>query len=314
MVKYIYAFPGQGAQAPGMIKDICEKFAEGKSLLDKYSSVSGIDIPSLLWNSSVEDLARSDNSQTAITAASLAAVEILKAKGIEPSIVAGFSLGEWSALYVSGILSFEETVYAVTKRGEIMQKVCEEIAQNSNGKAPGMAAILGLEPQKILEILSGRNDVFAVNMNSVRQTVAAGTADGLAWAEEQMKAAGAKRVVQLKVAGPFHSPLMQKAADEFAKVLDKITFNNPKIHIFSNVTGKELTTGTEAKENAIKHITSPVLWTSEESAIKALCDAEGGEWQVLETGPGKVLSGLWKDTGFIEQIPATPWEESSILA
>lgn len=314
MVKYIYAFPGQGAQAPGMIKDVCEKFGEGKALLDKYSKVAGIDIPSLLWNSTAEDLARSDNSQTAITAASLAAVEILKAKGISPSVVAGFSLGEWSALCVSGILSFEETVYAVTKRGAIMQKVCEEIAASSNGKAPGMAAILGLAPETILDILKGRDDVFAVNMNSVRQTVAAGTADGLAWAEEQMKAAGARRVVQLKVAGPFHSPLMQKAADEFAKVLDEITFNNPTLHVFSNVTGKEMTTGAEAKENAIKHITSPVLWTSEEAAIKALCDADGSEWQLLETGPGKVLSGLWKDTGYIEQIPATPWEESPVLA
>lgn len=314
MVKYIYAFPGQGAQAPGMIKDVCERFPVGKELLDKYSKISGIDIPSLLWNSTAEDLARSDNSQTGITAASLAAVEILKSKGVEASAVAGFSLGEWSALCVSGVLSFEETVYAVKRRGEIMQAVCEEIAQNANGAAPGMAAVIGLEPAKIKEIISDKNDVFAVNMNSVKQTVVAGTAAGLDWAETAMKDAGAKRYVRLKVAGPFHSPLMQKAADEFSKVLEEVTFNNPKIALFSNVTGKQMFTGAEAKSNAIKHIVSPVLWTSEEDEISAMCKQDGNDWQLLETGPGSVLCGLWKNTEYSEIIPCTPWESFELLA
>lgn len=311
MVKHIFAFPGQGAQAPGMIKEACEKFPVGKEFLDKYSKLNDSDIPALLWDSTPEDLARSDNSQVAITAASLAGVEILKEKGIAPSAVAGFSLGEWSALCVSGILSLEETVYAVKRRGQIMQKVCEEIAAENAGKAPGMAAVLGLGPDVILDAVKGRTDVFAANMNSVVQTVLSGTADGLAWAESKFKELGARRVVILKVAGPFHSPLMQKAADEFTKILDEITFNNPKddIAIFSNVTGKRMTTGEEAKKNAILHLTNPVQWTTEEDGFKALCDADGGSWDMIEVGPGNVLTGLWGKTGFNEAIPATPWEE-----
>lgn len=310
MVKYIFAFPGQGAQTPGMMKDVCEKHQEGKAVLDKFSKVIGIDVPALLWNSSEAELARSDNSQIAITAASLAAVEILKKFGAEPSVAAGFSLGEWSTLCVSGVLSFEETAYAVKRRGEIMQAVCEAIAAESQGNAPGMAACIGLAPEAVTKAVEGMKDVFAANLNSVRQTVLSGTKDGLEKAGEVLKEAGAKRYIPLKVAGPFHSPLMQKAAEQFEKILEELHFNNPKFPIFSNVSGKQILNGEEAKINALKHLTHPVLWTSEESEIAELCRKNSvDEYKLLEVGPGKVLNGLWRDSGNIETIPAFQWED-----
>lgn len=313
MVNYIFAFPGQGAQTPGMMQEICSKYPVGKEFLDKYSVASGIDILRLLWDSSAEELARSDNSQTAITAASLCAVEILKSLGVVPKAVAGFSLGEWGALCTAGVLSFEETVFAVKRRGEIMQSVCEEIATSSNGVAPGMAAVIGLSPELVTSTVANIADAYAVNLNSVKQTVIAGTASALDSAENALKQAGAKRVIRLKVAGPFHSPLMQKAAEQFTDVVNGLNFKAPKIAIFSNVTGAQITSAEQAKENAIKHIKSPVLWTKEESSIKEFCDKTDGAWHLLETGPGKVLTGLWRDAGYSEQINAETWEESSIL-
>lgn len=309
MVKYIFAFPGQGAQTPGMMKAVCEKHQEGKAVLDKFGKVIGIDVPALLWNSTEAELARSDNSQIAITAASLAAVEILKKFGAEPAVAAGFSLGEWSALCVSGVLSFEETAYAVKRRGEIMQAVCEGIAAESQGNAPGMAACIGLTPEAVIEAVKGLDGVFAANLNSVRQTVLSGTKDGLEKAGEALKEAGAKRYIPLKVAGPFHSPLMQRAADQFEKVLDELHFNAPKFPIFSNVSGKQVESAEEAKANCIKHLTHPVLWTSEESAIADFCKSSSDEFKFLEVGPGKVLNGLWRDSGNMETIPAFQWED-----
>lgn len=309
MVKFIFAFPGQGAQTPGMMKAVCEKHQEGKAVLDKFGKVIGIDVPALLWNSTEAELARSDNSQIAITAASLAAVEILKKFGAEPAVAAGFSLGEWSALCVSGVLSFEETAYAVKRRGEIMQAVCEGIAAESQGNAPGMAACIGLAPEAVMKAVEGRTDVFAANLNSVRQTVLSGTKAGLEKAGELLTAAGAKRYIPLKVAGPFHSPLMQKAADQFEKVLDELHFNAPKFPIFSNVSGKQVESAEEAKVNCIKHLTHPVLWTSEESAIADFCKSSSDEFKFLEVGPGKVLNGLWRDSGNMETIPSFQWED-----
>lgn len=309
MVKYIFAFPGQGAQTPGMMKNIFEKHPEGKAVLDEFSRIIGIDVPSLLWNSTEAELARSDNSQIAITAASLAGVQILKNSGIEPSAAAGFSLGEWSALCVSGVLSFEETAYAVKRRGEIMQAVCDEIALESSGNAPGMAACIGLAPECVIKTVENIKDVFAANMNSVRQTVLSGTKKGLEEASEALKNAGVKRVIPLKVAGPFHSPLMHKAAVQFEKVLDELHFNKPEIPVFSNVSGKQLTSAEEAKVNAIKHLTCPVLWTSEEKEIAELCRNSSDEYKFLEVGPGKVLNGLWRDSGNAEMIPAFQFED-----
>ena len=307
MVKYVFLFPGQGAQFPGMMKDLCESFADGKKFLDKYSEIAGFSVQELLWESSEQELARTDKSQTAITAASLLVVEFLKSQNITPSFVAGFSLGEWVALKVSQVLSFEEIVYIVKRRGEIMQQVCDSIAAAS-ANPPGMAAVLGLDGKSVQSVLDGRNDVFAANLNSTQQTVISGTCAGLKWAEENLKNAGAKRIIPLKVAGPFHSPLMMDAAEKFSKVLDSVTFKNPQIPVFSNVTGSRISTGEEIKQNAVKHIVSPVLWVDEENSIRNMC-GDSDEWKLVEAGPGKVLAGLWGKTEFAQQIPCVSWEE-----
>lgn len=305
--KYAFLFPGQGAQAPGMAKDIAESFPAAKKVIDDVSAITGLDMSKLLWESTQEDLSRSDNSQIAITAASLATMAALKEKGIEPSSAMGFSLGEFPALYAAGVLSFEDVVKVVRQRGLIMQKVCEEIAAKNEGRAPGMTAVLGLSPDKVKEIVEPIEDAYAANMNSVKQTVVSGTFDALDKVEAAAKKAGARRAVRLKVAGPFHSPLMQAAAVEFEKFLADVKFNDPKIHLFSNVTGGKVIDGDQAKKAAVLHLTHPVLWTDEEACLAGVIKEDGIENSaVLEVGPGKVLAGLWSQTEFGAGIAATP--------
>lgn len=305
--KYAFLFPGQGAQAPGMVKDVAESFSSAKKVIDDVSSIVNLDMAKLLWESDAAELSRSDNSQIAITAASLALMAALKDKNIEPSAAMGFSLGEFPALYVAGVLSFEDVVKVVRQRGLIMQKVCEEIAAKNEGHAPGMTAVLGLPPEKVKEIASGIKDAYAANMNSVKQTVVSGTFDALAAVEKAASEAGARRAVRLKVAGPFHSPLMQDAAVEFEKAIADVNFNDPKIKLFSNVTGKECVSGEEAKKSAVLHLTNPVLWTDEEDCLASVMKADGfDKWAALEVGPGKVLSGLWGNTDYNASIAVLP--------
>lgn len=305
--KYAFLFPGQGAQAPGMVKDVAESFSSAKKVIDDVSSIVNLDMAKLLWESDAAELSRSDNSQIAITAASLALMAALKDKNIEPSAAMGFSLGEFPALYAAGVLSFEDVVKVVRQRGLIMQKVCEEIAAKNEGHAPGMTAVLGLPPEKVKEIASGIKDAYAANMNSVKQTVVSGTFDALAAVEKALSEAGARRAVRLKVAGPFHSPLMQDAAVEFEKAIADVNFNDPKIKLFSNVTGKECVSGEEAKKSAVLHLTNPVLWTDEEDCLASVMKADGfDKWAALEVGPGKVLSGLWGNTDYNASIAVLP--------
>ncbi|MBQ4236304.1 MAG: ACP S-malonyltransferase [Treponema sp.] len=305
--KYAFLFPGQGAQAPGMVKDVAEAFPSAKKVIDDVSSVINLDMAKLLWEADADSLGRSDNSQIAITTASLAVMAALKDKGIEPSAAMGFSLGEFPALYAAGVLSFENLIKVVRQRGLIMQKVCEEIAAKNEGHAPGMTAVLGLPPEKVKEVVSSIPDAYAANMNSTKQTVVSGTFDALDKVEAAAKEAGARRCVRLKVAGPFHSPLMQAAADEFEKVLADVEFAEPKIPLFSNVTGKQSKDAAEVKSSAVLHLTHPVLWTDEEAVLESIIKADSGnEWSVLEPGPGKVLAGLWEKTEFGATLPAIP--------
>lgn len=304
--KHAFLFPGQGAQTPGMIKDVAEAFPAAKKVLDDISQIAGTDVPKLLWESDAETLSRSDNSQLAITAASLAICAALKEKGIVPAAAMGFSLGEFPALHIAGVLSFEDVIKVVLDRGRIMQAVCEKIAAENEGHAPGMSAILGLPPEKVSEIAASIPDAYAANLNSSVQTVISGTEAALEKAEAAAKEAGARRAVRLKVAGPFHSPLMQRAADEFEKAIAGVTFNNPTIKLFSNVTGKEETSGENAKKSAVLHLTHPVRWTDEEDVLAALIKADGGEWKLYEPGPGQVLSGLWAKTAYGESLKCAP--------
>lgn len=305
MAKYAFLFPGQGAQAPGMMKDICEAVPESRKVLDDISAIWGKDVAKLMWETEADELSRSDNSQMAITAASIAVVKALEIKGIKPSAAMGFSLGEFPALYAAGVLSFEDVIKVVAKRGSIMQAVCEQIAAENSGHAPGMSAVIGLSPEQVKEIASKCENVYAANMNSPVQTVLSGTFDGLTQAEALAKEAGARRALRLAVAGPFHCPLMQRAADEFEKAIADVKFNNPEIALFSNVTGKRAEKGEEIKKNAVLHLTHPVLWTDEEKVLFDMMEADGGEWKLFEPGPGKVLTGLWAKSGLEEKYSAS---------
>jgi [acyl-carrier-protein] S-malonyltransferase len=191
----------------------------------------------------------------------------------------------------------------VKARGEAMQKTADTLREASGGDAsgsgastaPGMAAVIGLAPEQVEELIAkwgaqGLKDVYPGNINSPKQLAVSGTAAALTEAEAKFKEAGAKRVIRLQVAAPFHSPLMADSAEAFRPVLEGVTFNDPVIPLFSNVTGKQVSSGEEAKKLALVQITSPVRWVDEEAAIAAL-----GAEALLEVGPGKVLQGLWRD-------------------
>jgi [acyl-carrier-protein] S-malonyltransferase len=300
--KVVYLFPGQGAQYSGMAMDFLSSNAV-KSLFDTASEIFGRDVKELL-QSDADNLKRTDVSQPTITLANLAAAVYLDEQGYSPVSCAGFSLGEYAALVSAGILDAADCLRLVKARGEAMQKTSDKLREASGGDAsaaPGMAAIVGLAPQQVEELIAqwsaaGLKDLYAANINSPKQLVVSGTAAALTEAETRFKEAGAKRVIRLQVAGPFHSLLMADSAAAFAPVLEAATFRDPVIPIFSNVTGKQISSGEEAKKLALLQITSPVRWVDEEAAI-----AQGGAGACLEVGPGKVLQGLWRDSG--SEIP-----------
>lgn len=301
-MEYVFLFSGQGSQFKGMAEDICKEYPAARTTIDEMSAVSGEDIASFLWNTEPPELARSDRSQLAITAMQVAILAVLQEHGITPAAAAGFSLGEFSALYAAKVLDLATMTKLVTLRGKIMQKYCEKLDAQSKttGSGCGMAAVLKLDPERIVEVLQPYSDsatgiVFAANLNSPMQTVVSGTAEGLDVAEKLCKEAGAKRFIRLAVAGPFHSPLMRGAAEEFSAALQDVPFNDPIIPIFSNVTGQRLLTGEEAKKNAVLHLTHPVRWLEEERDIAALTDT--AEHPLLEIGPGMTLCNLWRDSG-----------------
>lgn len=308
-MKNVFLFPGQGAQKKGMLLDICQKYPVAMKVVKEAEDITGEKISEYLWETEDSELARSDRSQLAITTASLALVQVLKEIGFEADICSGFSLGEFAALCTAGILSFEDTIKLVQKRGKIMQKTCDALAASSNGREPGMAAVIGLTPEQVIDAVKPLSDegiAYAANLNSPKQTVISGTADGIEKAEALCTEKGCRRFIKLKVAGPFHSPLMAEAGKKFAEVLETVNFNDPVKTIFSNVTGKEIKTGKEAKELAVKHFTNPVKWTSEEAEIAKLIDYTDSECDskcnIFEVGPGTVLSGLWRDSGYAENI------------
>jgi [acyl-carrier-protein] S-malonyltransferase len=301
--KLIFLFPGQGAQFPGMGIDLIAESPAAAKIFDLASETLGRDMVSLVRDSDAEFLKRTDISQPAMSAASLAAAACLKERGFEASGCAGFSLGEYPAFVCAGVISAADCFRLTEARGKAMQAAADKIAASGDGaaaSAPGMAAVIGLSPERVEELIrswksepaGGQLGLFAANINSPRQVVVSGTAAALAEAEVRFKNEGARRVIRLAVAGPFHSPFMKEASDAFAPVLKSISFNDPAIPLFSNVTGKQIKSGEEAKSLALRHMCEGVRWTEEEAAIAAL-SPDG----ILETGPGKVLQGLWRDTG-----------------
>ena len=270
-----------------------------KELFSLASSATGMDLKRLLFEGSEEELKSTDKTQIAVTLMNLAASRVLKERGVEPDGVAGFSLGEYSALHEAGVLRLEDLFPVVKARGELMEAAARKL-DDPAGPA-GMAAVLGLsleDCEKVLATLAGA-PVYGANLSSPKQIVLAGTAEGLNRAEAAFKAAGARRVVRLKVSAPFHSPLLEEARVRFAEVLAGVTFADPRKPFYANVTGGRVTGGAEARELCIRQVVSPVRWVQLEQNLLA-----DGYQRLVESGPGSVLSGLWK--AFNEQVPCLP--------
>lgn len=277
-----YVFPGQGAQFVGMGKDLYDNNPEAKAMFEKANEVLGFRITDLMFEGTEEDLKQTKVTQPAIF---LHSVILAKSLGEEfkPDMVAGHSLGEFSALVAAGALSFEEGLKLVSKRAQAMQKACEI-------EPSTMAAVLALPNETIEEICAGIDAVVApANYNCPGQVVISGSIAGIDEACEKLLAAGAKRAMKLKVGGAFHSPLMQPAQEELAEVIAAAEFQTPVCPIYQNVDALPHTDPAEIKENLIKQLTAPVRWTQDVEAMIA-----DGADEFVELGPGAVLQGLVK--------------------
>jgi [acyl-carrier-protein] S-malonyltransferase len=288
-MKTCFLFPGQGAQYPGMAKDLWESSPKVKELFEKASQASGMDLRRVLFESTQEELRSTDKTQVAMTLASLCSGLVLSERGIVPDGYAGFSLGEYAALCEAGVITIEDVFPIVKIRGQLMETASR--ALDAGNGAPGMAAVLGLAADTVAALMEGlaSDGAFLSNHNSPTQAVISGTARGLAKAEEALKAAGAKRVIRLQVSGPFHSPLMTEARAAFDEALRSFTFNDPRKPVYSNVTGSRITTGAEARELCGRQLVSTVQWVREEEGLLA-----DGFDRFLEAGPGTVLTGLMR--------------------
>lgn len=277
-----FVFPGQGAQFVGMGKDLYENSPLAKDLFDKANAILGFSITDMMFDGTDEDLRQTKVTQPAIFLHSVILAKVL-GDNFKPQMVAGHSLGEFSALVASEALSFEDGLNLVYKRALAMQKACE--------KEPStMAAILGLEDEIVEKICNEIDDVVVpANYNSPGQLVISGSISGINLACEKMKEAGAKRALPLKVGGAFHSPLMEPARVELAQAIEATPFSKPICPIYQNVDAKAYTDPQQIKQNLIAQLTSPVRWT--QTMKNMLAD---GALDFTELGPGKVLQGLVK--------------------
>ncbi|HUV06141.1 MAG TPA: ACP S-malonyltransferase [Spirochaetia bacterium] len=296
-MKICFLFPGQGAQYPGMGKDLWEESRKVKDLFELASDSTGIDVKKLIFEGTEDELKATDKTQVAITLINLSAGALLKERGIKPGGVAGFSLGEYSALYEAGVISLDSIFPIVKARGDLMEKASRNL--DSPKGNPGMAAIIGLPFERVIEVLSHLDNVFAANDNSPTQVVVSGTFDGLQAAEPVFKEAGARRFIQLKVSGPFHCPLLEEAKKGLEEVLAGYHFADPSIAVYANATGNRVKSGNEAKDLCIRQVVSTVQWVDEER-----CLLDDGFDCYYEVGPGSVLTGLWKS--FSQEYACTP--------
>ena len=284
-----YVFPGQGAQFSGMGKDLYESSSDAKALFDQANEILGFNITDTMFSGSDEDL-----KQTKITQPAVFLHSVILAKTMDdfnPTMVAGHSLGEISALTAAGVLSFEDGLKLVSVRAQAMQKACE---QNPST----MAAILGLDDSVVEEVCDSIDDVVvAANYNCPGQLVISGTNEGVNTACEILKEKGAKRALPLPVGGAFHSPLMEPAREELAAAINNADFSTPSCPVYQNVSTKAETDPATIKENLIAQLTAPVKWT--QSVQNMMAD---GATEFVEVGPGRALQGMIKKVDRAAQV------------
>lgn len=278
-MKKAYVFPGQGSQFPGMAKDLYASNETARIMMEKANEILGFRITDIMFEGTAEDLTQTKVTQPAIFLHSVVLATCLP--DFKPDMVAGHSLGEFSALVAAGALDFEEGLRLVSIRARAMQKACET--------NPGtMAAVLMLPAEKTEEICSScKGIVVAANYNCDGQIVISGEKDAIDEACAKMKEAGAKRALPLRVGGAFHSPLMEPARAELAEGIEKAVFRTPSCPVYQNVTAEPSTDPGVMKANLLAQLTSPVLWTQ---SIRNM--ASDGASHFIEIGPGKVLQGL----------------------
>lgn len=278
-MKKAYIFPGQGSQYSGMGKDLYDNFPIAKTMFENANEILGFSISDVMFNGTADDLKQTKVTQPAVFLHSVISAKTLSE--FRPDMVAGHSLGEFSALVACGALDFEEALKLVAVRAQAMQKACESI--------PGtMAAVITLPEDKISEICESCNGIVVpANYNSKRQVVISGEVSAIEEACLKMKQAGARRALVLPVGGAFHSPLMESARMELAECIESIRFTTPFCPIYQNVTAQPTVDPKDIKENLLKQLTSPVRWThTVENMI-----SDGAD-EFIEVGPGTVLQGL----------------------
>jgi [acyl-carrier-protein] S-malonyltransferase len=290
-----YVFPGQGAQFVGMGKDLYENYPVAKELFDQANGILGFSITDIMFHGTAEGLKETKVTQPAIFLHSVILSKVMGAS-FKPDMVAGHSLGEFSALVANGVLSFDDGLKLVSERALAMQKACD--AQVST-----MAAVLGLADEVVEQVCKDTPGVVvAANYNCPGQLVISGEVDAINLACENMKEAGAKRALVLPVGGAFHSPLMEPAREKLAAAIEATTFSAPTCPIYQNVSTTPVTDASEIKKNLILQLTAPVKWT--QSVRNMVAD---GASSFTEIGPGKVLQGL------VRKIEPTVQTQSPIL-
>ena len=276
-----YVFPGQGAQYPGMGKDLYENSAEAKILFDKANEILGFDITDIMFNGTVDDLKQTKVTQPAIFLHSVLLAKTIN--GFAPAMVAGHSMGEFSALVANKTLTFEDGLKLVFKRAMAMQKACKI-------EPSTMAAIVGLDDETVEEVCASINEtVVPANYNCPGQLVISGSEAGIEKACALLTEKGAKRALKLMVGGAFHSPFMEPAREELAEAINTTTFSKPICPVYQNVNAQPVSCPEEIKKNLIAQLTAPVKWT--QTVKNMIAD---GAVLFTEIGPGKVLQGLIK--------------------
>ncbi|WP_294129766.1 ACP S-malonyltransferase [uncultured Clostridium sp.] len=286
MMKIAFIFSGQGSQYIGMGKELYDNIPSCKKIYDKANEVLGFDLKELIFNGDKEELNITENTQPAILTTSIAILQAIKDKGINPDIVAGLSLGEYSALVASEALDFETAVSLVKKRGRFMQ---EAVPQGIGS----MVAVIGLNEDKIkkvLKVASERGIVEIANYNTNNQIVIGGESEAVEFASELLKESGARRVIPLKVSGPFHTSLLNQASIKLKNEFENIHFNTPKIKTITNVTADFIENGDEIKNLLINQVKSSVRWSE---TIERMLD-EGID-TFIEIGPLKTLSSFVRE-------------------